>query len=244
MSKSEVEAFLHVESIPPTDTVLKWGLKMAREVIHSSDMKVKPTDYKRVWVFTDHDDPSGSNKNERDLTIQTARDLVGLDVNIELWYFNDPQGSPFSVKKFYEEILPYDEDDLADKIAFDASRPLDTVFDAVRRKEVPKRKYKTLAFSVTADEKFGVALYHIVHQSRKAPPVELHANTNKPLKAKTNIYVAETGKEITTQDITYYVELASEQVKVLQDEFKRLNEIGEAGKFACNDKTTDVDLDG
>jgi hypothetical protein len=68
---------------------------------------------KRVFLFTNDDDPLRDAFDEQDRTVQVARDAADSGVDIQLF----PMGHNFNVSKFYHRILVVDDDeDLGDKV--------------------------------------------------------------------------------------------------------------------------------
>lgn len=71
---------------------------------------------KRLFIFTDHDSPADGD--DRELSETRASDLAALEVNIELFPLPafDQVAPNFDIKKFFANLITFDEDDIADGV--------------------------------------------------------------------------------------------------------------------------------
>lgn len=96
---------------------------------------------KRLFVFTDNDMPGSGN--DLNLALQRAKDLEGLNVDIELFampHFNQMRPT-FDVRRFYANIITFDEDEFANGL-LDVQEAQTRLFELMRRirqKEFKKR---------------------------------------------------------------------------------------------------------
>ena len=60
---------------------------------------------KRVWIFTNDDNPNGSNPQQQDALERIAKDLYESGIEISLWCIDQSKNSPFRVEQFYQRIL-------------------------------------------------------------------------------------------------------------------------------------------
>ena len=64
---------------------------------------------RRIFLFTDNDDPLSSDISERNLIFQRAKDMLESEIVIELFPMNFKD--KFDMRKFYINIIPSNEDD-------------------------------------------------------------------------------------------------------------------------------------
>jgi ATP-dependent DNA helicase 2 subunit 1 len=57
--------------------------------------------HKRIFLFTNDDDPNATSQHLREQSIQRAKDLAELGIEIELFSMNRV-GHPFDPLKFYQ----------------------------------------------------------------------------------------------------------------------------------------------
>ena len=80
----------------------------------------KDLDFKRVWLFSNDDNPNCKYPQEQLQIIQVAKDAAETGIEVSLWHMNkvlcDKDGnktgfSPFNIDIFYNKILVVDDDD-------------------------------------------------------------------------------------------------------------------------------------
>ena len=71
---------------------------------------------KRLFIFTDCDSPV--DEDDRELSETRASDLAALEVNIELFPLpaSDQLEPSFAIRKFFANLITFDEDDIADGV--------------------------------------------------------------------------------------------------------------------------------
>ena len=84
------------------------------DVLWTSSAMFAPIDRKigtrRVFIFTNEDDPIGGDRSEEEKAHQRAQDLGDLGIVIELFAVDVAGGATFDVSKFYQEIITYSDD--------------------------------------------------------------------------------------------------------------------------------------
>lgn len=121
----------------------------------------KPQDFKRVWIFTNDDNPNSKFPQEQLSTIQVAKDATETGIEISLWHLNKslattlPNGSvvqipqPFNFDIFYNKILVVDdEEELMYRTKSGGDEGFDTMMTQIRKKEFKKRRMTTLSASL------------------------------------------------------------------------------------------------
>lgn len=158
--------------------------------------------HKRIFLFTNEDDPNAANKNLREQSFQRAKDLMELGIDIELFSMNKP-GDSFDPSRFYQNIISVSEDEDTGTINFDASSKFEELRARVRRKEFKKRAINRLSLLFGEDVEISVRLYNLVQPTKKGNFVWLDAKTNQPLKSVTKWVCADTGTLLMDSQIKY-----------------------------------------
>jgi len=94
--------------------------------------------HKRIFLFTNDDNPNENDSNVKEQSIQRAKDLSELGIDIELFGMNCGDKS-FDASLFYQHIISFDEDEFTGAMNMDASEKFEELRARVRRKEFKKR---------------------------------------------------------------------------------------------------------
>eukprot|EP01126_Amoeba_proteus_P062496 TRINITY_DN8508_c0_g2_i1.p1 TRINITY_DN8508_c0_g2~~TRINITY_DN8508_c0_g2_i1.p1 ORF type:complete len:300 (+),score=50.37 TRINITY_DN8508_c0_g2_i1:58-957(+) len=94
--------------------------------------------HKRVFLFTNEDNPCSTDPHVRAQSIQRAKDLAELGIDIELFSMNKPD-QVFDPRKFYMDIISVDDEDNDGTWNFHATSKFEELRQRVRRKEFKKR---------------------------------------------------------------------------------------------------------
>jgi hypothetical protein len=167
-------------------------------------------------LFTNEDNPNKNEKKLREASIQRARDLGELGIDIELFSMNKPN-SKFDVTKFYQHVISVAEDEDTGTVNFDASGMFEELRARVRRKEFKKRAITRLSFYIGTDIEIAVRMlfcsfffffffsiptfywnlfflsflfftrYNLISETKKGSYVWLDGKTNQPLKTVTKV---------------------------------------------------------
>ncbi len=81
---------------------LKQALWTCSQSFGSNDYR--KSDMKRIWIFTNDDNPNNQNPIEQTATITVARDCAQAGIEISLWHI-DPAGRSFNPDLFYMNLL-------------------------------------------------------------------------------------------------------------------------------------------
>ena len=99
--KSQVEP--HPSTLNnPSACPLKQALWTCSQSFGSNDYK--KSDMKRIWIFTNDDNPNNRNPVEQAATVTVARDCAQAGIEISLWHI-DPAGRCFDPDLFYMNLL-------------------------------------------------------------------------------------------------------------------------------------------
>jgi len=86
----------------PSACPLKQALWTCSQSFGSNDYK--KSDMKRIWIFTNDDNPNNRNPVEQAATVTVARDCAQAGIEISLWHI-DPAGRSFDPDLFYMNLL-------------------------------------------------------------------------------------------------------------------------------------------
>lgn len=132
---------------------------------------VKSDDYKRIWIFTNDDNPNKAVPEEQSATITVARDCSQAGIEISLWHLDKTTTSstgaagdsedtqlPFDPSLFYNKLLVVREVDNEDggvsgalemRLQAGGFDGFDPLMAYVRRKEFKKRSLGRVLFRLT-----------------------------------------------------------------------------------------------
>ena len=74
----------------------------------------RKSDMKRIWIFTNDDNPNSRSPIEQAATITVARDCAQAGIEISLWHM-DGKDHAFDPEKFYMQLSDSDDDDKPDR---------------------------------------------------------------------------------------------------------------------------------
>jgi ATP-dependent DNA helicase 2 subunit 1 len=152
-------------------------------------------DFRRIWLFTNDDNPNGHSASEQARIIQAARDCAESGIEVSLWHMNrtdahSGRSVDFDPQKFYTKLLVAEGDEEeADSIDYRMKGAgydgFDAMMASVRRKEHKKRSMGSLIFHLgdpATAKGVGVKLFKLVNPMKKPTHTWLYSRTNEPLK--------------------------------------------------------------
>lgn len=163
------------------------------ELLWTCQQQFKTLDFnrfsKRIFLFTNEEDPMEGFPIQRRETIERAKSLTDEeDIDIELFPMPIPEVNKpiFDVKKFYSEILTVDEDELNELKDFETSYfRVQDLSKRIRLKEFKKRVLGKCLFSVTPKMKVGLKFYNLTKQTKKPIARFINKETGKEVKSMT-----------------------------------------------------------
>lgn len=153
---------------------------------------------KRVFLFTNDEDPSRGNQIVRQLCVTQANDLADMGATLDVSLLTSPaklaetgqtERLPDSAS-FFNDLVYTDDQPHAESrgsVMLATICSFDDLRTRVRRKHMTKRALRRTVLILGDDYNVGVALYALVRKASKPVKVELVAATNKPvMKITTN----------------------------------------------------------
>lgn len=214
------------KSQPPSNLLcpLKEALWLCTQSFNLKGSTIHKGDFKRVWIFTNDDNPNSHDAHERESIVQVARDGAETGVEISLWHMDRvisrPDGSgtmtvPFNISNFYSKLLLVNDDDGSgqSEAAYEhrvmgagSAGGFDELMDLAKRKEYKKRKLGSVRMylscgltpsaSVASDSEaqIAVSIYKTILPATRPNHVWLQASTSEPAKVSSCYIDASTGQ--------------------------------------------------
>ena len=216
------------------------ALWIAHTLLKDYDKKV----YKRrVFLFTDNDDPIKNNQSEKDIIMQRAKDMNDSDILLEIFPMNFR--NRFNLTHFYALIIPTSSDE-------DMSNPTDDILSIeqcvdrlkeltrrVRQKEMKKRTLSKCIFNLTNASRIYMNVYCNLKRANKGKMYMVEAKSNSLLKATSTPRCKETNEILYPEKIGTYVYYASKKIKFSKEEMKKVKLIDPPGLTLMGFKSID-----
>ena len=216
------------------------ALWIAHTLLKDYDKKV----YKRrVFLFTDNDDPIKNNQSEKDIIMQRAKDMNDSDILLEIFPMNFR--NRFNLTHFYALIIPTSSDE-------DMSNPTDDILSIeqcvdrlkeltrrVRQKEMKKRTLSKCIFNLTNASRIYMNVYCNLKRANKGKMYMVEAKSNSLLKAQSTPRCKETNEILYPEKIGTYVYYASKKIKFSKEEMKKVKLIDPPGLTLMGFKSID-----
>ena len=209
-------------------------LSNALWICHSMLKNYEKKNYnRRIFLFTDNDNPLNDQINERNIIYQRAKDMLDSDIIIELFPMNFNGG--FNLHKFYDGILPYiernDEERNADNIlSFEQCEDrLRELTKRIRQKEFKKRTLGKCPFYLTSNTKIYLNLYSFIKKANKGKVFNIDARNNKLLTTINQFTCKDTGSTLYPGQIGTYQLYGNQKVIFSKDEMAKIKSLDEPG---------------
>jgi ATP-dependent DNA helicase 2 subunit 1 len=217
-----------VENFPPSQ--MEISLASALTVCHSELKNYDEKSHnKRIFLFTDNDNPMNGNFTERNITIQRAKDMLESEIIIELFPMNF--NSSFDMRKFYSDIIPMTVDSNEDLILSreNCEDRIRELTKRIRQKEIKKRTLGKCPLFLTKDVKFMVNFYSCIKKTNKSRSYNVDARTNKSLNTITQLICKETGGILYQNQIGTFQPYGNVKVPFTKDEMKQIKTMDTPG---------------
>ncbi|KAG0005266.1 X-ray repair cross-complementing protein 6 [Modicella reniformis] len=187
---------------------------------------------KRLFLFTNEDDPHAEDISLRSASKVRAKDLQEFGIKIELFDIDKP-GEEFNRRTFYKDILidGIDDDDEEGVPSENTSAKLDELLQRVQRKEVKKRSMFNIPLKLAPGLEIGVKGYNLVLTQTKG----LHRNVYtlgeavREVQTVTKWICADTTQYLSSADLKYYWEFGGVKVVFTKEEVAAMKTFGPPG---------------
>ncbi|KAI1319829.1 X-ray repair cross-complementing protein 6 [Mortierella claussenii] len=185
---------------------------------------------KRMFLFTNEDDPHSEDISLRSASKVRAKDLQQFGLKIELFDIDKP-GEKFNRKNFYKDILieGVDDDDAAP--TEDTSSKLSELLQRVQRKEVKKRALFNIPLKLAPGLEIGVKGYNLVMAQTKGPHRNVYTlgEAVREVTTVTSWLCADTTQPLMPAFMKYYWEFGGTKVVFTKDEVASMKTFGPPG---------------
>lgn len=200
---------------------------------------------KRVFVFTNDDDPSRGTQAIKQLSLTQARDLADMGATLDVTLLASPShltgtamspslGMNSCVDSSGSEMLPwpprffsplvYGNDGTAmsvdhGSVSVSTIHSFDKLCSYIKRKESTKRAIRITHLTLADGYKIGIALFALVRKASRPAKFELVAETNKPVLKITINTCENVGQILKEREMRYFF-----QTDFIKQESKRIAE--------------------
>ncbi|BEI96575.1 hypothetical protein CcaverHIS631_0201640 [Cutaneotrichosporon cavernicola] len=170
------------------------------------------TGNKRVFLITDQDEPPGSEVN-RSPARTVFTDMTAYGVSINTFFINRP-GHVFNANKFWNDILQRPETSDGSSSSDGMEDLTDLISELVVR-QAPKRKQFSIPLKFggrDGDIEIGIAGYALISEQKKGASkmVRMRGQAVEEVQTKTIYTSAETGADLSPEELTSAYELGAE----------------------------------
>ncbi|KAF8599114.1 Ku DNA-binding complex, Ku70 subunit [Ceratobasidium sp. AG-I] len=159
---------------------------------------------KRIFLFTDDDDPELGNEQTIGSTQKIVEDLYDLGITIQPFFMASP-GQPFNVHNFYASVLARSHDDVGDDVTLNVHESFEAVLADMRIHEATKRALFNIPMQFGDGFSIGIKGYGLVTEQKKGT-YRYFANMGKSIEeatAKTTYVDEEQETEIPKDSIVF-----------------------------------------
>ena len=216
------------------------ALWIAHTLLKDYDKKV----YKRrVFLFTDNDDPIKNDQNEKSIIMQRAKDMNDSDILLEIFPMNFR--NRFNLTHFYALIIPTSADE-------DISNPTDDILNIeqcvdrlkeitkrVRQREMKKRTLSKCVFNITPSSRIYLNIYCNLKKANKGKMYMVESKTNSMLKVQSTPKCKETNQVLYPEQIGTYIFYGNKKIKIAKEEIQKIKLIEPPGLTLMGFKSID-----
>ena len=198
---------------------------------------LKPTDYYlRVFLFTAEDEPHPPGDEDRLPTVKRAQELAAKNVQIELFPIRKARKCTFDIRKFYQEIISFDPDEINSTVLDSSSKILD-LQERLRQKEFKKRTLNRLTMKIgreVDDEgqektvEVGVKIYSLFTKAKRPTAKKVDAKSNKLLQRMTKKLNSK-GEVLFDGVVGTYYPLGGEKIKITKEDMNHIKNLEPPG---------------
>ena len=221
------------ENFPYFEKNTKSFLSNALWICHSMLKSYDKKNFnRRIFLFTDNDNPEFFDLNEKNLIFQRAKDMLDSDIIIELFPMNF--SDRFNLQKFYKNIIPAnidDEENNNDNILNieQCADRLRELTRRIRQKEIKKRTLGKCPFYLTNNTKIYMNIYSTIKRANKGRAFNIDAKSNKLLNSKNIITCKDTGTNLYPNQIGTYELYGNKKIKFSKEEMSKIKTLDSPG---------------
>ena len=160
---------------------------------------------------------------------QRSNDLSELQVDIELFPMPKPPPSSieeskqplnahpeFDVRKFYANIISYDEDhQFTELLGIEGAQSrIFELMKRIRQKEFKKRTIGKCMFNLSPGSQIGLAFFSTIIPAKKPSIQRVNSVNNKQLRSTQRFLCNETGKTLYRQEMGTFYPVGNQKVEI------------------------------
>ncbi|CAE6425067.1 unnamed protein product [Rhizoctonia solani] len=134
-------------------------------VLRDGPQSVPKAASKRIFFFTDNDDPELGDETKTKAARKNVEDLYDLGINIHPFFMVQP-GQPFDIHKFYLNVLSNPKEEMTDTV-LNVHKSMQKLLDNMRMNEAIKRTLFNIPMQFGEGLTIGVKAYGLVTEQRK-----------------------------------------------------------------------------
>jgi ATP-dependent DNA helicase 2 subunit 1 len=184
---------------------------------------------KRVFLFTNEDNPNAGQPGMRERSITRGRDLAQVQISIELFCMNKPGDHQFDPSLFYEQIIAVDEEEDSERLVLGAAAKFEELQARVRRKEFKKRALGRIPLRIGTELEVGLRIYNLQQTATKGSYTLLDNVSNQPVKSTTKWVCEHTGTVLQPQQIARVYPLGGVDLEFTTEELAQIKAIDQPG---------------
>ncbi len=209
---------------------------------------------RRIFLFTDNDNPLNNDMTERNLVFQHAKDMLENDIIIELFPMNFKDR--FDLSKFYINVIPYNEDNYnidnnekndnknSNATAYilnmeQCSNRIRELTKRIRQKEIKKRTLGKCPLYITNNLKIYMNLYSTLKKANKGRSYNIDARSNKLLNSINMMTCKDTGTDLYPNQIGTYQLYGNKKIKFSKNDMLKIKSLEEPGMKLLGFKSID-----
>ncbi|CEL55936.1 ATP-dependent DNA helicase II subunit 1 OS=Aspergillus oryzae (strain ATCC 42149 / RIB 40) GN=ku70 PE=3 SV=1 [Rhizoctonia solani AG-1 IB] len=174
---------------------------------------------KRIFFFTDKDDPELGDKTKMQAAQKAVEDLYNAGIEIQPFFMAQP-GQPFEVHKFYSRVLARPGDELGDDVTINVHETFDKLLTDMRLHEATTRTLFNIPMQLGDGLVIGVKAYGLVTEQRKGT-YKYFANMGKSMEEvfpKTVYFDEEQEQEVSKESIVFGYQFGTGQPESTEQE--------------------------
>ena len=162
---------------------------------------------RRIWLFTNDDDPCRTVPGEQDRITQILHDHASAGVEVSLFHI----GASFVLERFYKKALGLaTDDDVARRVDHTGDEGFGSRKSAIRRKAHVKRAMGSMPFYLSGEaysRYMGVQVFKTVAEAKR--PAGVYLCGGQLTVSRSYSYHAQTGATVQATDVKLYSEVLS-----------------------------------
>ncbi|CAE6457106.1 unnamed protein product [Rhizoctonia solani] len=174
---------------------------------------------KRVFFFTDRDDPELGDKTKIRAAQKAVEDLYNAGIEIQPFFMAQP-GQPFEVHNFYSKVFSRPGDELGDDVTVNVHETFDKLLTDMRLHEATTRTLFNIPMQLGDGLTIGVKAYGLVTEQRKGT-YKYFSNMGKSMEEvfpKTVYLDEEQEREVSKESIVFGYQFGTGQLESTGEE--------------------------